>query len=156
MGRWVSSSPLPSLGFLLSSKHLFRGSGNLQLIIHLRFKADPFDHHQMREEAKSAGSSKRREVDDRLMNEKDPPPYGAQQRQDGLWEGEQSCVISAGCLNKTPGGNEALPPQWHLFEVGGDVYYQDDNLVLVTSNRPLPGVRLGELSQCYHKQGTHS
>jgi len=24
------------------------------------------------------------------MNEKDPPPYGAQQRQDALWEGEQS------------------------------------------------------------------
>jgi len=24
------------------------------------------------------------------MNEKDPPPYGAQKRQDALWEGEQS------------------------------------------------------------------
>jgi len=24
------------------------------------------------------------------MGEKDPPPYGAQQRQDALWEGEQS------------------------------------------------------------------
>jgi len=44
----------------------------------------------MRKEAKSAGSSKRRGVDDRLMNEKDPPPYGAQQRQDALWECEQS------------------------------------------------------------------
>jgi len=47
----------------------------------------------MREEAESAGSLKRR-VDDRLMSEKDPPPYGAQQRQDALWEGEQSrCEI---------------------------------------------------------------
>jgi len=43
----------------------------------------------MRKEAESAGSSKRREVVDRLMNEKDPPPYGAQHRQDALWEGEQ-------------------------------------------------------------------
>ena len=65
-------------------------------------------------------------------------------------------VISAGCLNKTPGGNEALPPQWQLFEVGGNVYYQDDNLMLVSWNLPLPGVRLGELRKCYHKQGTHS
>jgi len=24
------------------------------------------------------------------MNEKDPPPYGAQQRQDALWKGEES------------------------------------------------------------------
>jgi len=44
----------------------------------------------MREETESAGSSTRREVDDTLMNEKDPPPYGAQQRQDALWKGEQS------------------------------------------------------------------
>jgi hypothetical protein len=65
-------------------------------------------------------------------------------------------VISAGCLNKTPGGNEALPPQWQLCELGGNVYYQDDNLVLVSLKRPLPGVRLGELRKCYHKQGTHS
>jgi len=50
-----------------------------------------FDQHQMREEAEPVGSSKgTRKVDDRLMNEKDPPPYGAQQRQDALWKGEQS------------------------------------------------------------------
>jgi len=49
-----------------------------------------FDQHQMSEEAESAGSSKRREGDDKFMDEKDPPPYGAQQRQDALWEGEQS------------------------------------------------------------------
>ena len=65
-------------------------------------------------------------------------------------------VISAGCLNKTPGGNEALPPQWHLFGVGSNVCYQDDNLVLASWNPPLPGVRLGELRKCYHKQGAHS
>jgi len=44
----------------------------------------------MREEAESAGSLKRTGVDDRLINEKDPPPYGAQHRQDALWKGEQS------------------------------------------------------------------
>jgi hypothetical protein len=56
-------------------------------------KQSLFDQHQMREEAESARSSKRREVevDDRLTNEKDPPPYGAQKRQDALWKGEQSC-----------------------------------------------------------------
>ena len=42
----------------------------------------------MREDAESAGSSKRGEVDDRLINEKDPPPYGAQQGEDALWKGE--------------------------------------------------------------------
>ena len=38
----VSFSPLPSLGFLLFSNHLFRGSGNLKPTIHLHRKADPF------------------------------------------------------------------------------------------------------------------
>ena len=65
-------------------------------------------------------------------------------------------VVSAGCLNKTPGGNEALPPRWQLFEVGGNVYYQGGDMVMVTSNRPLPGVRLGERMKSYDKQGTHS
>jgi len=65
-------------------------------------------------------------------------------------------VISAGCLNKTSGGNEALPPRWQLFEVGDNVYYGDHNLMLVSWNRPLPGVKLGELIKCCHKQGTHS
>ena len=49
-----------------------------------------FDQHRMREEPESVGLSNRREVDDRLVDDKDPPPYGAQQRQDALWEGEQS------------------------------------------------------------------
>jgi len=44
----------------------------------------------MCEQAESAGSPKRKEVNHRLMNKKDPPPYGAQKRQDALWEGEQS------------------------------------------------------------------
>ena len=49
-----------------------------------------FDQRQMREEPESTGSSKRREINVRLMNEKDPPLYGAQHRQDALWKGEQS------------------------------------------------------------------
>ena len=65
-------------------------------------------------------------------------------------------VISAECLNKTLGCNEALPPLWQQYEVGSDVLYQDDNLMMVSLNRPLPGVRLGELRKCHHEQGTYS
>ncbi|OAX35141.1 WD40 repeat-like protein [Rhizopogon vinicolor AM-OR11-026] len=62
-----------------------------------------------------------------LTSERNPPPYGAQHRQDALWEG----------------GNEALPPRWRQLGFGdGDTYYQDDNSVMVSWNRPLPGVRL--------------
>ncbi|KAJ8582210.1 hypothetical protein M405DRAFT_576930 [Rhizopogon salebrosus TDB-379] len=61
-----------------------------------------------------------------LTSVKDPPPYGAQHRQDALWEG----------------GNEALPPRWQQFQVGGNMGYQDDNLVMSSRNRPLPGVRI--------------
>ncbi|KAG2342740.1 hypothetical protein BDR05DRAFT_1000716, partial [Suillus weaverae] len=58
---------------------------------------------------------------------KDPPPYGAQHRQDALWEG----------------GNEALPPKWQRYKTpGGETQYQDDTLTMVSWNRPLPGVRL--------------
>ncbi|KAJ8589276.1 WD40 repeat-like protein, partial [Rhizopogon salebrosus TDB-379] len=65
-----------------------------------------------------------------LTSAKDPPPYGAQHRQDALWE--------------EVGGNEALPPGWHQFEVGGSkTQYQDDNLIMSSWNRHLPGVRLG-------------
>jgi len=49
-----------------------------------------------REEAESSMSAKGREVRlgssarmRPLAREKDPPPYGAQHRQDALWEGEQ-------------------------------------------------------------------
>jgi len=65
-------------------------------------------------------------------------------------------VISAGCLIKTPGGNETLPPWWQLYDVGGYGWYQDNKLAMVSSNRPLPGMRLGELRKCYHEQGTYS
>ncbi|KAG2067068.1 hypothetical protein BDR04DRAFT_1144516 [Suillus decipiens] len=65
----------------------------------------------------------------RRTKEKDPPHYGAQYRQDALWEG----------------GNEALPPQWGQYAIlDGGIQYQDDTLVMNSRNRPLPGVRLGE------------
>ncbi|KAG2054083.1 WD40 repeat-like protein [Suillus hirtellus] len=56
------------------------------------------------------------------------PPYGAQHRQDALWEG----------------GNEALPPMWQQFKTSsdGETLYQDDTLLMVSRNRPSPGVRL--------------
>ncbi|KAG2054086.1 WD40 repeat-like protein [Suillus hirtellus] len=61
---------------------------------------------------------------------KDPPPYGAQHRQDALWEG----------------GNEALPPMWHQFKTSSDgaTLYQDNTLMIVSRSRPLPGVRLDD------------
>ena len=59
-------------------------------------------------------------------------------------------VISAGGLNETPGGNEALPPRWQLNEGRGHVRYQDKNLMMISRNRPLPGARLGEPRECYH------
>jgi len=65
-------------------------------------------------------------------------------------------VISAGWLNKKPGGYGALPPRWQLFEVGGNAQYQDDDLMMVSWYRPLPGVRLGGLRKCYHEQGAYS
>ncbi|KAJ8582818.1 hypothetical protein M405DRAFT_867535 [Rhizopogon salebrosus TDB-379] len=62
-----------------------------------------------------------------LTSAENPPPYGAQHRQDALWEG----------------GNEALPPQRRQLDVeNGITDYQDDNLVMTSCNRPLPGVRL--------------
>ncbi|KAG2752844.1 WD40 repeat-like protein [Suillus brevipes Sb2] len=61
-------------------------------------------------------------------SEKEPPPYGAQHRQDALWEG----------------GNEALPPRWFQYKVSDEIHYQDDTLTMVSWDRPLPGVRLDE------------
>ncbi|KAJ8586304.1 WD40 repeat-like protein [Rhizopogon salebrosus TDB-379] len=56
-----------------------------------------------------------------------PPPYGEQHRQDALWSG----------------GNEALPPGWHQFQMtDGTARHQDNNLRIVSIYRPLPGVRL--------------
>ncbi|OAX44096.1 hypothetical protein K503DRAFT_543076 [Rhizopogon vinicolor AM-OR11-026] len=92
----------------------------------------------MREETKRGGSEKRREVEGGalvdppahvapLTRGDNPPPYGAQHRQDALWEG----------------GDEALPPGWGQFNAGDDdTLYQDDEVVMVSLNRPLPGVRL--------------
>jgi hypothetical protein len=48
------------------------------------------------------------------------------------------------------GGNEALPPRWHQFKASDAIYYQDDTLTMVSYDRPLPGVRLGEQRQCYY------
>ncbi|KAG2747527.1 hypothetical protein P692DRAFT_20736345 [Suillus brevipes Sb2] len=62
--------------------------------------------------------------------EKDPPPYGAQYRQDAVWEA---------------GGNEVLPPQWWLFKgVDDKPQYHDHTLAMCSWIRPLPGVRLGQ------------
>ncbi|KIK34469.1 hypothetical protein CY34DRAFT_812884 [Suillus luteus UH-Slu-Lm8-n1] len=88
----------------------------------------------LNEEAESSTSTRRDEALSHLptrvahrTSEKNPPPYGAQHRQEALWEG----------------GNEALPPRWQQFEGSdGSTRYQDDTLVLESSNRPLPGVRL--------------
>ncbi|OAX31748.1 WD40 repeat-like protein [Rhizopogon vinicolor AM-OR11-026] len=95
------------------------------------------NRRQMREQ----GSSANRRGDERgalvgsptsitpLTSERNPPPYGVQHRQDAHWEG----------------GNEALPPRWRQYEVGGGgTHYQDNNLTMVSRSRPLPGVRLDE------------
>jgi hypothetical protein len=80
-----------------------------------------------------------------LMSVKDPPPYGAQHRQDALWEGEQPSCDAHWPTKQEAGGNKALPPRWQQFKTGGgETRYQDDDLVMGSFNRPLPGVRLGE------------
>ncbi|KAG2336326.1 WD40 repeat-like protein [Suillus weaverae] len=61
-----------------------------------------------------------------LKREKNPPRYGAQHRQDALWEG----------------GNETLPPMWIESKVAGQPRYRDSALFMSSSHRPLPGVRL--------------
>jgi hypothetical protein len=42
------------------------------------------------------------------------------------------------------------------MRVGMGTLYQDNSLIMVSLNRPLPGVRLGELRKCCQEQGTHS
>jgi hypothetical protein len=91
-----------------------------------------------------------------LMSVKDPPPYGAQHRQDALWEGEQPSCDAHWPTKQEVGGNEAPPPRWHQFEVEGSMRYQDDNLVMTSWNRPLPGVRLGERRKYCEERSTHS
>jgi hypothetical protein len=111
-----------------------------------------------KEEAESSTSARQGEALSNLpirvahrTNEKNPPPYGAQHRQEALWEGKQPHCNTTHQLNQLEaGGDEALPPRWQQFEgSGGDTRYQDNTLVFVSSNRPLPGVRLGEQRKCY-------
>ena len=112
----------------------------------------------LNEDAESSTSTRRGEALSHLpthvahrTSEKDPPPYGAQHRQEALWEGKQSYYDTHQLDQLEAGGNEALPPRWQQFEGsdGSTQYYQDDTLDLVSSNRPLPGVRLGEQRKCY-------
>ncbi|KAJ8589272.1 hypothetical protein M405DRAFT_216075 [Rhizopogon salebrosus TDB-379] len=106
----------------------------------------------LRDKAKSGGSTKQGKVKGvalvdsptrvaPLTSAKDPPRYGAQYRQDALWKG----------------GNEALPPRWQQFKVGdGGTQYQDNNFMMTSWNRPLPGVRLGEPRKYCQERSTHS
>jgi hypothetical protein len=77
-------------------------------------------------------------------SEKEPPPYGAQHRRDALWEGKEPSCDTHQLTQLEAGGNEALPPLWRQFKASDKILYQDDTLTLVSSNRPLPGVRLSE------------
>jgi len=86
----------------------------------------------------------------RRTKEKDPPPYGAQYRQDALWEGEEPHFDTSSRTQPGAGGNEALPPQWRQYKLfDGIMEYQDVTLPLASWNRPLPGVRLGRRTM-YH------
>jgi hypothetical protein len=81
-----------------------------------------------------------------LMREKNPLPYGAQHRKDALWEGELVyCEIDQLTQYQT-GGNKALPPMWTEGKAEGVAkpLYYDEALFMGTSQRPLPGLRLGE------------
>ncbi|KAJ8580055.1 hypothetical protein M405DRAFT_869764 [Rhizopogon salebrosus TDB-379] len=96
----------------------------------------------LRDREKSGGSTKQGKVKGvalvdsltraaPLTSVNDPPPYGAQHHQDALWEG----------------GNEALPPRWQQFKVGGGkTQYQDNNLIMSSWNRPLPGIDMDDYS----------
>jgi hypothetical protein len=88
-------------------------------------------------------------------SEKEPPPYGAQHRQDALWKGKEPSSDTHRLTQSEAGGNEALPPLWQQFRVLDHLIYQDDTLAMTTINRPLPGVRLGEQRKCYQKRQFH-
>jgi hypothetical protein len=85
-----------------------------------------------------------------LKREKNPPPYGAQHRQDGLWEGELVDREIDQPTQYRAGGNEALPPMWIERKVVGiaEPLYYDEALFMNTYQRPLPGMRLGERQKC--------
>jgi hypothetical protein len=91
-----------------------------------------------------------------LRSAKDLPPYGAQHRQDALWKGESLSCDAHWPTKQDVGGNQALPPRWHQFEAEDDMWYQDDNLVMISRNRPSPGVRLGEPRKYCQERSTHS
>jgi hypothetical protein len=82
--------------------------------------------------------------------EKEPPPYGAQHRQDALWEGKETSCDTHQLTQSEAGGNDALPPLWYQYKVSDVIYYQDDTFTMASRGRPIPGVRLGEQRQCYY------
>ncbi|KAG2746974.1 WD40 repeat-like protein [Suillus brevipes Sb2] len=90
-------------------------------------KAESSTSAKQRETNKGQPSDSSRPVAPQ-KSEKYPPRYGAQHRQDALWEG----------------GNEALPPAWResKAERDGRSLYWDDAFLMHTAHRPLPGVRL--------------
>jgi hypothetical protein len=81
-----------------------------------------------------------------LKRETNPPPYGAQHRQDALWEGELVYCKIDQLIQYQAGGNKALPPMWtDRKQVGSaEPLYDDEALFMATFQRPLPGMRLGE------------
>jgi hypothetical protein len=81
-----------------------------------------------------------------LKREKNPPPYGAQHRQDALWEGELVDREIDQLIQYQAGGNEALPPMWTERKTVGSAkpVYHDEVFFMSTFQRPLPGMRLGE------------
>jgi hypothetical protein len=85
-----------------------------------------------------------------LKREKNPPSYGAQHRQDALWEGELVYCGIDQLIQYQAGGNEALPPMWKERKAVGiaEPLYSDDTLFINTYQRPLPGMRLGERQKC--------
>jgi hypothetical protein len=82
-------------------------------------------------------------------SEKQPPPYGAQHRQDALWEGKETFCDTYQLTQSVAGGNDALPPRWQQYKVSGVIYYRDDTFTMASRGLPIPGVRLGEQRQCY-------
>ena len=106
----------------------------------------------LNEEAESSTSTRRGEALSHLptrvahrTSEKNPPPYGAQNRQEALWEGKQPPCDTHQLDQLEAGGNDALPPRWQQYEASdGSTQYQDNTLIMASPNRPLPGVRLGE------------
>jgi hypothetical protein len=81
-----------------------------------------------------------------LKREKNPPPYGAQHRQDALWEGELVDREIDQLTQYRAGGNEAFPPMWTKRKPVGSAepLYYDEAVFITTYERPLPGIRLGE------------